>query len=137
MEELVLEDNKIKLVASKTASPKSLVNFDIINKDSNQVIYQIYTQNENFIDGVLKVDIVSKEENDFKEEYFKNAINMFCKFIFNSFPVNKIQYETYENNFNLINMLEITGFEIEANLKEDSYIDGKYISKIILSIFRK
>lgn len=136
MDNIKLNSNVIKLEASTINRSKSYINFDAIDCESNSRIYELYTTNENFIDGVFKMDIYLFNNENIEEHKLKEAIILFTEYVFNNFPIHKIQYDTYENNSKIIKILQEIGFEVEAKLLEDCYIDGKYINKIILSTFK-
>lgn len=135
MNEIILETNLVKLDTSRTEQSKSNINFDIIDKTNNQRLFEIYTENENLIDGRFSINL-NLYKKEIQDEKFKEALQLFVKFIFMNFPIHKIIYTTFQNNQTVINRMIEIGFNIEANLKEDMYMNGKYIDKIILSILR-
>ncbi len=133
MRSLILENDYIKLRCSNS-NLKSYVSFDVINKEKNEISYRLCTTNENFIDGVcnLEIEIISNEDKTLLD-----AIKLFIDYVFYSIPIHKIEYITLEENIKTIKLLGLIGFKIEANLKNDSYLNGKYQDKIILGLLKE
>jgi hypothetical protein len=80
------------------------------------------------------INDVSEKCDDRKME---EALKLFVDFLFISFPIHKICYKTNQRNINTIKILMKLGFEVEACLKQDIYLGGEYVDKIVLAIFRK
>lgn len=133
MDELVLENDYLKLKGSSYNS-KSDVSFDVIKKDTNKVIFRMYTMQEDLVDGVFSFEI---EKIDNEDELLIAAIKMFINYIFYSFPIHKVEYTTLKSNEWIIRILVSIGFKIEADLKRDSYFDGSYQDKIILGLLKE
>lgn len=135
MENIKLENNTIRLLPSKIERPKSYINLDVKEKATDKIMLEIYTEGENLIDGNLKIRC-NLIENNVSDEYIKEAIEIFLNFCFCSIPINKVYYEAYQNENNLIKNLMKIGFKIEADLKEDFYVEGRYVDKVILAYYR-
>lgn len=135
MNNIVLKNNFIELRPSEKDRPKSYVSFEVMDVASSQHLFEIFTEGENLTDGYFKMQFSSNINNN-KKELIIEAIKLFVDFCFMSWPINKIYYETYQNDTSIIKMLIGYGFKVEANLFEDCYIDGKYIDKIILALYR-
>lgn len=130
-----MKNCNVELVASRIERSKSIINFDIINTENNERIFEIYDEKENFIDGIFKIKII------ILAEYYSlgsliEGIEKVCKYIFDYFPIRKIQIVLLENEKKIIQALYCNEFKNEACLREDTYIDGKYVNKLILSKFR-
>ena len=135
MNNIILKNNFIELKPSEKDRPKSYVSFEVVDVVSSQHLFEIFTEGENLTDGYFKMQFSSNINNN-KKELIIEAIKLFVDFCFMSWPINKIYYETYQNDTSIIKMLIDYGFKVEANLFEDCYIDGKYIDKIILALYR-
>ena len=135
MNNIVLKNNFIELKPSEKDRPKSYVSFEVMDVASSQHLFEIFTEGENLTDGYFKMQFSSSINNN-KKELIREAIKLFVDFCFMSWPINKIYYETYQNDTSIIKMLIDYGFKVEAKLLEDCYIDGKYIDKIILALYR-
>lgn len=123
------------IVPSKINRSKSTINFDIINNVKGIREFEIYTEKENLIDGVFKMKIVRlKKESEIK--ILDNGLKLIIDYVFEFFPVHKIQFILYESDTEILNILNKNEFVQEACLKEDTFINGKYENKYILSKFR-
>jgi len=125
----------VNIVPSKINRSKSTINFDIINNVKGIREFEIYTEKENLIDGVFKMKIVRlKKESEIK--ILDNGLKLIIDYVFEFFPVHKIQFILYESDTEILNILNKNEFVQEACLKEDTFINGKYENKYILSKFR-
>ena len=136
MKEIILKNTLIELVASATENTKSEVNFDVLDVKTKKKLFEIYTDNEDLLNGHFEfiINDVSEKCDDRKME---EALKLFVDFLFISFPIHKICYKTNQKNISTIKILMKLGFEVEACLKQDIYLDGEYVDKIVLAIFRK
>lgn len=141
MEEIILENNEIKFVASRNERPKSLVNFGVLDKRLNKILFDIYSENDNLTDGNINIKVKYYQDDNIQNESFKkiltDSIKMFTNFCFANWPLKNIYYQTYQNDTVIINSLMKIGFVVEANLKDDYYYEGNYISRIILTLKRE
>ena len=125
----------VNIVPSKINRSKSTINFDIINNVKGIRECEKYTEKENLIDGVFKMKIVRlKKESEIK--ILDNGLKLIIDYVFEFFPVHKIQFILYESDTEILNILNKNEFVQEACLKEDTFINGKYENKYILSKFR-
>ena len=132
MDEIILENDILKLNASKCDRPKSFINFDVIDNQTSQQLFEIYTENENLIDGNFKMNL-SMKDKDIDIKKIIEAVNLFKDFIFMSFPIHKIYYETYQNDIKLIKALMENGFNISSFCPLESHRHLKCLN--FLSIF--
>lgn len=139
MEEISLENKEIKLTASKNERIKSLVNFSVLDKSSNIFLFELYSENDNLVDGNIKIKVNYLRSEMIKnvKEKLKCAVKLFTDFCFINWPLKNIYYETYQNDILTINVLMELGFVVEANLKQDYYYDGKFINRMILTLHKK
>jgi len=75
-----------------------------------------------------------KKESEIK--ILDNGLKLIIDYVFEFFPVHKIQFILYESDTEILNILNKNEFVQEACLKEDTFINGKYENKYILSKFR-
>ena len=125
----------VNIVPSKINRSKSTINFDIINNVKGIREFEIYTEKENLIDGVFKMKIVKKKKES-EIKILDNGLKLIIDYVFEFFPVHKIQFILYESDTEILNILNKNEFVQEACLKEDTFINGKYENKYILSKFR-
>ena len=132
----MLENEEIKLVASQIENNKSYVHFDVIEKSTKNIIFKIYSEEEDLLNGITGLQIKINYGNEEKIKLLYMAIKIFIKFIFYSFPIHKVTYTTLESNILIMKTLEKVGFKVEANLKQDTFKDGEYQDKLIMGILR-
>lgn len=138
MEDIILENKVIKLTASENERIKSLVNFGVLDKSSNKILFELYSESDNLTDGNIKIKVnyLKNEiiQNERIKENLKDAIKLFTDFCFMNWPLKNIYYETYQNDILTINVLMELGFVVEANLKQDYYYEGSFINRMILTL---
>ncbi len=129
----------ITLKPSEINNDKSFLAFELYDLNNSKPIGDIYTLNENLTDGFFYINI--KVNNYFESDSYiieiKECIVNFLKIAFKCWPINKIYINCYNNEINLINLISNIGFKCEADLKEDYYVNGKFINKEIFAIYRK
>lgn len=104
-----------------------------INKENNNIVGYIAGYNYNKIDAYIYFTTIlgmNREENN-------EILNLFINYMFSYFPIRKIYCEAYEKDEKKIDILKDYGFIVEANLKEDTFFDGKYYDKYILTLYRE
>lgn len=136
MKEIVLKNELIELVASKSDNTKSEVSFDVIDVKTKKRLFEIYTESEDLLNGHFSF-VINNLADKASDNKVEAALLMFINFLFMSFPIQKICYTTNQKNILIIKTLMKIGFVVEACLKQDMYIDGEYVDKIVLAIFRK
>ena len=138
MEDIILENNVIKLTASKNERIKSLVNFGVLDKSSNKILFELYSESDNLTDGNIKIKVNYLKNEIIQNESIKNnlkdALRLFTEFCFMNWPLKNIYYETFQNDILIINVLMDLGFVVEANLKQDYYYEGNFINRMILTL---
>ena len=58
------------------------------------------------------------------------------KYAFHTLNLRKIYSHVYAFNGRSRAYSEKCGYQLEATLKEDTFIDGKFVDKLILSVYR-
>ena len=127
----------------KLKQKKDLYNF-MSNKNLNMKLFikdlsndkicgYIGGYNYNKIDGYIYISTILGE----KEKKNKEAINIFVQYIFKCFPIRKIYCEICDNNKDKLITFQDMGFQREATLEEDTFFDGTYYNKHILSLYRE
>lgn len=100
---------------------------------NDKVIGYISGYNYNKVDGYIYIASILEQKNDFSKE----ALNLFINYLFKCFPIRKIYCEVYENNQNKIDIFNTMGFIEEASLKDDMFFDGRYYNKSVLALYRE
>lgn len=100
---------------------------------SDKMIGYIAGYNYNKVDGYIYITSILEG----KENLNKEALNLFIVYLLKCFPIRKIYCEVYEKEEKKINVLKNFGFVVEAKLKEDTFFDGKYYDKYMLTLYRE
>lgn len=136
MDNIILNNDFIALVPSNIERPKSYVNFDVIPHSYSNPIFEVFSEGENLVDGYFKMRFLFNDRI-IDDRLVNETIKLFTNFCFMAWPINKIYYETYQNEIELVKQLINNNFKMEARLQEDAYIDGKYVDKFILATYRE
>lgn len=68
--------------------------------------------------------------------YGSEALNLLLQFGFNRLNLNKIYLEVFETNPRAKRVYEKAGFVEEGRLRQDVYLNGRYIDVFVMSILR-
>lgn len=111
------------------------INMKLLIKDisNDKICGYIAGYNYNKIDGYIYITTIM----DTQERMNKEAINIFINYIFKCFPIRKIYCEICDNNKDKLKSFGDIGFQQEAVLEEDTFFDGNYYNKHILSLYRE
>jgi RimJ/RimL family protein N-acetyltransferase len=66
-----------------------------------------------------------------------DALKTFIRYLFTHFGLNRIWLGSYVYNERALRTYEKAGFMREGVLREDAYIEGKFVDTIVLSILRR
>lgn len=120
------EKEAIEVIEEKK---KNMERFVIELKKEKKVIGIFDIYNINLKDGKIKIGYwIGKKyrRQGYAEEVLKNMI----KFIFENFSVNKIIATTLINNEPSMKLLEKVGFRKDKILKNDRFLEGKYVDSV-------
>lgn len=112
------------LMASETRRPKFIGYCGITNIDFKNRRGEI-----SFL-----VDPKRVQKKKIYEKDFSAALYMLCRYGFRELNLNKIFVETYKFRKEHIKILERFGFRKEGELREHSFVNGKFFNSIIHSI---
>jgi RimJ/RimL family protein N-acetyltransferase len=76
-------------------------------------------------------------ENNYFEDYWINFLSLIEKVAFNNLSFKKIYTSAYDLRPRLYKALEFSGFNLEARLKNHTFISGKFIDIVIHSKFNE
>jgi len=65
-----------------------------------------------------------------------DALKTFLSYLFKRFRLNRIWLATYSHNKRAIRAYKKTGFKEEGCLREDAFIEGRYVDSLLFSILR-
>lgn len=103
-------------------------------KNSEKIIGYICCCDYNKTDNYAYINVFLEKH---KDEHVIEACSMFLNYLYTCFPIRKLYYKGNEKYIKTIKSLTKVGFELEANLKNDSFYKGKYCSLYILAMNRK
>lgn len=101
--------------------------------NSEKIIGYICSYDYNKIDGYAYINIFLDEN----ERCINGALKKFVNYLFTCFPIRKLYYKGNLYNMNDMKFLKMIGFELEANLKNYTFLRGNYCDLYILAIYRE
>jgi len=121
--------SKMNFTISKKIHIRLLIKLNL----NGQIIGYISSYNYNKIDG--HICITCEIDEKYISDCLKEALCLFCNYLFTCFPIRKIYFEacnTSENKF--LDVLKSLNFKQEACLKGDTFYNNKYYDKYILTL---
>lgn len=122
--------------------------FENINADKTKKIMAIEdVLSGKFIGcvGVNNIDCIDRKAEfyiyigdlEFRGKHFaETSAGLFVRYMFDYYNLNKIYLHVREDNLPAINLYKKMGFKQEGLLREEKYIDGKYIDIIRMSLIK-
>ena len=101
--------------------PIGMVNYNEIDKDNQKV----------------EIDIIIGERNNWNKGYGTDALKTLISYLFKKFKINRIWLAPYLSNPRAIRAYEKVGFRREGILRENSFINGKFVDDVMLSVIRR
>jgi diamine N-acetyltransferase len=86
------------------------------------------------IDRVAEIGIVIGEKKFWGQGYGTEAMRLMVKHGFKELNLNRIYLRVYETNLRAIRSYEKVGFKLEGRLRQDRFMDGKYIDVLLMSV---
>jgi diamine N-acetyltransferase len=87
-------------------------------------------------DRAAEIGIVIGEKIFWGQGYGTEAMRLMLKHGFKELNLNRIYLRVYETNLRGIRSYEKAGFKLEGRLRQDRFMDGKYIDVLLMSILR-
>ena len=85
----------------------------------------------------VEFDMLIGDKKYWNQGLGSDALRAFVWYLLSSFPLNRIWLGTYSYNQRALRAYEKVGFKREGVLREDAYIDGKFVDTVVLSLLRK
>ncbi len=114
---------------------KSTVLFGIRKKKDNELIGTCQLHSINSIHRKAELQIRLQFESSSKG-YGKEVLKILIDYGFNDLNLNKIYLNVYETNSRAISLYEKMGFQKEGALREEIFLNGKYIDVYVMSILK-
>lgn len=83
-----------------------------------------------------EVGIFIGDKKYWNKGYGSEAMQLILQFGFNRLNLNRIYLQVFETNPRAIRAYEKCGFVLEGRLRQDMFLDGRYIDVFIMSILR-
>lgn len=83
------------------------------------------------------IDMVIGQKKDWGQGYGTDALRTFVRYLFDRFELNRIWLGAYTYNKRAIRAYEKAGFKKEGLLREDAWVDGKFVDTVVLSLLRR
>jgi diamine N-acetyltransferase len=87
-------------------------------------------------DRAVEIGIVIGEKKFWGQGYGTEAIRLMLRHGFQELNLNRIYLRVYETNLRGIRSYEKAGFKLEGRLRQDRFMDGKYIDVLLMSVLR-
>ncbi|MBI4993546.1 GNAT family N-acetyltransferase [Candidatus Wolfebacteria bacterium] len=110
--------------------------FIIELQKERKVIGTTYSYNFNSIDGYAFITIYLEERYRYRG-YGAEAVALFLRFLFESYPLYKIYMEVYDYNQHALSILQNASFEEEGRFKEHRFFREERYDLIRFAFFQK
>ena len=110
----------------KIANDKSRVFFACYNNGDMSHKACVWLENIDIYNGNAEIFAVDGDETSTLNEYVTESVQLLLKYAFESLKLNKLYSNVPLSKASFKNMLEKAGFESEALLREEVFINGKY-----------
>ena len=85
----------------------------------------------------VEFDMLIGDKQYWSQGLGSDALTIFIRYLFTNFSLNRIWLGTHSYNQRALRAYEKVGFKREGVLREDAYMDGKFIDTVVLSLLRK
>jgi len=85
----------------------------------------------------VELDMMLGEKEYWNRGLGSDALRIFIRYLFSNFNLNRIWLGTYAYNQRALRAYEKVGFKREGILREDGFIQGKFVDTVVLSILRR
>ncbi|MFX1358081.1 MAG: GNAT family N-acetyltransferase [Promethearchaeota archaeon] len=133
---LTKEDYK-KLIGPPNGKIKKFIPFEIWHKRDKKPIGTCEVSEINWINRHAYLGILIGEQSYWNQNLCTEVAKLLTKYAFEEMNLKKLYWGAFNPNLGSQRCCEKAGFKLEATLKNDIYIDGKYFNTLIYSLFRK
>jgi RimJ/RimL family protein N-acetyltransferase len=132
---LTEEDYK-KMIGPPTNSVKKIIPFEIWHKRDKKPIGTCEISEINWFNRNSYLGILIGEQAYWNQNIGTEVAKLLIQFAFEEMNLKKLYWGVFTPNIGSRKCCEKAGFKLEATLKNDIYIDGKYFDTLIYSLFR-
>jgi diamine N-acetyltransferase len=87
-------------------------------------------------DRAAEIGIFIGEIKFWGQGYGEEVMRLMLNYGFKELNLNRIYLRVYETNLRGIHSYEKAGFKLEGRLRQDRFMDGKYIDVLLMSVLR-
>jgi len=132
---LAQEEEWFKQILQRSVVEQPLV-IEIKNADSWQAVGNVGLFAIRDADRAAEIGIFIGEKKFWGQGYGAEVMSLMLKHGFKELNLNRIFLRVYETNLRGIRAYEKAGFKLEGRLRQDRFMDGKYIDVIVMSVLR-
>ncbi|MBI3511412.1 MAG: GNAT family N-acetyltransferase [Bacteroidetes bacterium] len=114
---------------------KSDVMFAIIDKEKKKHIGNIKLGNINWVHRNGELGILIGDKNSWGKGFGKDACVLLVKYAFEKLNLHKVWLTVFSNNETAVELYKKLGFVQEGCLREHVFSNGKFVDKIIMSVY--
>ena|ERR1041385_6303325 len=111
--------------------------FVVADKKSGKSIGTAKVHNINKKNGTCNLGLMLGDKNYWGKGFGQDAYNTAIDFAFKTLGIRKIWEMANATNAASLSMCKKAGFQVEGQLKEHTFSEGKYIDKILLGLFAR
>lgn len=119
------------------AKSQDEVAFTVWTKEDCRLIGDCAIYNINFPDRKAEIGYGLGNPNDYRKGYGSEIVSLLCQYGFKELNLHRIYATIIEGNVGSQKILEKNGFFLEGRLREDSYVEGKYLNNLQYGILKK
>ena len=132
---LVQEEEWFKGILQRSVEEQPLV-IEIKTGESWQAVGDAGFFSIREADRTAEIGIFIGEKKFWGQGYGTEAMSLMLKHGFKELNLNRIYLRVYETNLRGIRSYEKAGFKQEGRLRQDRFMDGKYIDVLLMSVLR-
>ena len=133
---LTLDQYK-KMIGNHTNGVKKFIPFEIWHKKDKKPIGTCELSEIDWINRNAYLGILIGEQEYWNQNIGTEVAKLLIQYAFEELNLSKLYWSVITPNLGSRRCCEKCGFKIEATLKNDTYIDGKYYDTLIYSLFKE
>lgn len=83
------------------------------------------------------IDIIIGDKKNWNQGYGTDAVSTLAEYLFRHFRLNRIALGVYAHNPRAIQAYKKVGFKQEGIMREDAFIQGKFVDTVWMSLLRR
>lgn len=111
-----------------------VIQFMILEKENRHAIGTVYLQNIDDLNQKAEYGIFIGESSLTGKGFGTAAAKLLIKYAFEERKLHKLYLRVYENNYRAIASYEKAGFQKEALLKDDVFVNGRFHNIVLMGV---